>query len=1089
MAFAYEVYCYYNVDMLEAVFNGVAMIVSGGGYSNLIKSVLTLGVIIMAVVSLASQRFEGMKWLVVASIFYIGFLGPKSNVLLVDRVAAQPPKVVANVPIGLAFMAHFTSSVGDWMTTTMESAFTVLPNSLKFGSDPATSSPGETRGLLFGARLLDESRRAVISDPVLRQDWYSFIRNCTIYDIAAGRIDPAALQTSTDVIAMLSNTSVSRMTTQTEAGKPAQDSCNLVYPNLIRRLNLDAIKEANALGRYLNPNFKTTDPNAAVLAAYNTQAAEATQLMLGVAKNATETITQAMAINLMDSAGAVIGQQLQDPAAASIALAQAQAEASANSSYATMAKVAESAMPKIRNVIEVVIYATFPIIMLIILVAGHRAGMPLKAYFMTMIWLQLWPPLYAILNLVVTMETAKQTAAIAASAGGGLTIASAADIGSVSLSAQAIAGYMVMLIPVIAGAITKGGEQAMASLASSLTAPSQQAASKAGEQVATGNLSYGNTSLDNHSAHNTSMNKHDTNFAFKSGMMTTQTPSGGSVNVGSDGATWGTEAKNDLLVRGGLAKSVKQSHEAAHESAARVLQSERAALTDATSAVLGHSSMFTMDAKNGVQLSDEARKGMTAEAVESYSKTATLANALRERAGVTQDEAVSLSGAVAAGASIGDASKALLGKVGGKASKALRDLADDVDTGARLGGSIQGRKSLAQEIDQSSVAQEARESGQRFANSLSKGESAIYTHGSGAAGDRKLSASLDRVKSAQHGVEVASSKETSARESMKRAEETANKFEAEILADPKKFERLAQENPWIDRDGMAHEWNLGAYLTTQHAGVKEAMNEALMRGLGIETPKADAATTGAIQTPDQIHAQGVEQVRTQAAKDTAAATAQGGANTGAVQAAQNAYGVELGAAGSADRKEAEALHHQVGGGQIKMQGEIDKAGLALGQHREKFEAGVREGNARSAYEAFQAGVAANPELAAALVASPVLASLSGALGEVVMGNKGGGKGGAGKAAKIATEAASHVDDAADIAKLEKVLQAARGVRNVSAAVTAGSGVGLPVAAAEMAITEGLFMLADSVLGNLKAERGLADIPPPSDGGRGLRQNG
>lgn len=1069
MAFAYEVYCYYNVEMLEAVFNGVAMILNGGAYATLVKSVLTLGVIIMAMVSLGTGRFEGMKWLVISIVFYVGFLGPKTNVMLVDRLATQPPRVVANVPVGLAFMAHFTSSIGDWMTTTMETAFTVLPNSLKFGANPSTASPGETRGILFGARLLDETRRAVIASPTLRQDWYAFIRNCTIYDVAAGRIDPDALQTSTDVIGMLGNTSVSRMTTQTEAGQPMQESCNLVYPNLVRRLNLDAIKEANAIGRRLNPNFKSTDPNAAVLAAYNTQSSETTQLMLGVSKNAQEMIGQAMAINLMDGAGAVIGQQLQDQAAVSLAIAQAQAEATANSSYATMAKVAESAMPKIRNVIEVVLYATFPIIMLIVLIAGHKAGAPLKAYFMTMVWLQLWPPLYAILNLVTTMETAKQTAAAAAAAGGGLTIASASDIGSVSLSSQAIAGYMVMLIPVIAGAITKGGEQAMTSLASLLTAPSQQAASKAGDQVATGNLSYGNTSLDNHSAHNTNMWKHDTNFAHKSGMSTVQTPSGGSISTGQDGTVWGSEAKNDLLVRGGIANQVKQSHEAAHESAARVLQSERATLTDATSAVLGRSSMFTMDAKNGVQLNNEARKGMTTEAVEAYSKTATLANTLRERAGVSQEEAVSLSGAVAAGASLGDASKALLGKVGGKASKALRELADDVDTGARMGGSIQGRKSLAQEIDQSSVAQEARESGQRLATSLSKGESAIYTHGSGAAGDRKLSASLDRVKGAQHGVEVAASKETAAREALKRAEEVANKFESEILADPRKFEKLAQENPWVDRDGNAHEWTLGAYLTTQHVDMKERMNDALMRGLGVETQKADTATPATIQTPDQLHDKGIEQVRAQARQDTVAATAQGRTNAATVKGEQVRHGVEPGAAADKDRKEADSLHHRVGGGQLKIQGDIANAGQALGQQRERFEAGVREGNARSAFEAFQAGVAENPALAAALAASPALTSLSGALGDFVMGDKPGGKGGAGKAARTAAEAASHVDDAADIVRLEKALQAARGVRNVTAVAAAGSGAGLPLAAAEMVVTEGLFFLAESVLSAKKAE--------------------
>lgn len=1078
MAFAYEVYCYYNVDTLAAVFNGVAMIVNGGGYATLIKSVLTLGVIIMAMVSLGTGRFEGMKWLVVAAILYVGFLGPKTNVMLVDRVSAQPPQVVANVPVGLAFMAHFTSSVGDWMTTTMESAFLVLPNTLKFGSDSATTSPGETRGLLFGARLLDETRRAVIANPKLRQDWYAFVRNCTIYDIAAERIDPDALQKSTDVIGLLGATSVSRMTTQNETGQPVMDSCNLVYPNLVRRLNLDAISETNALGRKLNPNFKTTDPNAAVLSAYNTQSAESTQLMLGVSKNATELISQSMMINLMDSAGAVIGQQLNDPSSVSIALAQAQAEATANSSYATMAKVAESAMPKIRNVIEVVIYATFPIIMLIILVAGHRAGAPLKAYFMTMVWLQLWPPLYAILNLVVTMETAKQTMAAAAAAGGGLTIVSSADIGAVSMSSQAIAGYMVMLIPVIAGAITKGGEQAMTSLASSLTAPSQQAASKAGDQAATGNLSYGNTSLDNHAAHNTNMWKSDTNFSNKSGMMSMQTPGGGSLNANSDGSIFGADAKNDLLVRGGLAKSVKQQHEQAQEQSARLVQTEKASLTDAQGAVLGHSSLFGVDAKHGVQVNDEARKGMTSDAYESFSKTAALANHIKERTGVTNEEAITLAGSVAAGGSMEGAVKAVAAKAGGKASKMLREMADGVGAKGGVEGRISGKHLVAQDIENSSQTQEARESGKRLSHNLASGETAIFTKGGGVSGDDKLTASLDKVKTAQHGYETAVTTEATAKDSMKRAEESANKFEQEILSDPRKFAQLAEANPWVDANNNKHDWTAGEYLSTTHMGKKEAMNQALMRGLGIETPNANLATATNIATPGQLAGRGKELVQSQTAQDSAEVAAQGALNAGAVQGAQNRAGVDPRSATAAATTQAKALHNEANGGLLKAQGAIAQAGLNLGQQQSKFDAAVKEGNTRTAFHAFRDGVAANPQLAATLLAAPLLGDLSRGLdGFLSKGGKDdlpGKGGGVGKA--VGKEVAEH---AKDLGKLEKLLSAARGVRNASALVAAGSGVGLPAAAAEMAVTEGLFMLADSVISAKKAEATeAAQMPQP-----------
>ena len=40
--------------------------------------------------------------------------------------------------------------------------------------------------------------------------------------------------------------------------------------------------------------------------------------------------------------------------------AQSQAQASANSAYLTMAAVAEGALPKIRNVVQIIVIAIFP---------------------------------------------------------------------------------------------------------------------------------------------------------------------------------------------------------------------------------------------------------------------------------------------------------------------------------------------------------------------------------------------------------------------------------------------------------------------------------------------------------------------------------------------------------------------------------------------------------------------------------------------------------------------------------------------------------------------------------------------------------
>jgi conjugal transfer mating pair stabilization protein TraG len=73
-----------------------------------------------------------------------------------------------------------------------------------------------------------------------------------------------------------------------------------------------------------------------------------------------------------------------------------------------MGRVAEQALPMVRNVIEAVIYAVFPFVFLLFLLAqGRGLAMAIKSFVMSLVWIQLWPPLYAILNYVATLASAR----------------------------------------------------------------------------------------------------------------------------------------------------------------------------------------------------------------------------------------------------------------------------------------------------------------------------------------------------------------------------------------------------------------------------------------------------------------------------------------------------------------------------------------------------------------------------------------------------------------------------------------------------------------------------------------------------------
>jgi len=453
----FEIYAYGNVDTLTGVFNAIAAIMGGADYFGLIKTIAVTGVLVAAFAGLFTPgKFHGWGWLMGFLLVYYALFLPKSTVVIVDKLGSQPPVAVGNVPIGVAFFGHATSKVGDVMTRFFETAFQVIP---------ATNAqlPGELayqkNGVMFGNRLIQASRAANVADPQLRTDLIAFVHNCTVYDLQDGTIDPAAFARSTDIWSLMGTPNPARFTTY---GNPVQvDTCPNAYTYLAARLPAEVAHARSILAFQLNP---TLEPAAALTAidAQIEQAYYKTKIATA-AQGAADLLRQNIMINLVQDSRSLAGQKLNDPAALMIATARANATASVNAAFLTMGKIAEQALPLVRNVIEAVIYAVFPFVFLLFLLAqGRGLAMAIRSFAMSLVWIQLWPPLYAILNYVATLASARnlEAAAKMGTVAQGLALETAASIYSGAVSDQAIAGYMVISIPIIATAIIKGGEVA-----------------------------------------------------------------------------------------------------------------------------------------------------------------------------------------------------------------------------------------------------------------------------------------------------------------------------------------------------------------------------------------------------------------------------------------------------------------------------------------------------------------------------------------------------------------------------------------------------------------------------------------------------
>ncbi|MDS4074835.1 MAG: conjugal transfer protein TraG N-terminal domain-containing protein, partial [Candidatus Accumulibacter sp.] len=148
--------------------------------------------------------------------------------------------------------------------------------------------------------------------------------------------------------------------------------------------------------------------------------------------------------------------------------------------------------------VEAVTYAMFPLfVLLLLLTSGRETMLAFKGYAAVLIWIQLWPPLYAILNYMASIYAAYDLAA-AADLGTGtkaLALQTASTIYSRAISGEAVVGYLAISIPFIAWAALKRMENFGTALVGGLSG--LQAMISGGTSASTvGNVSMGNVGMD-----------------------------------------------------------------------------------------------------------------------------------------------------------------------------------------------------------------------------------------------------------------------------------------------------------------------------------------------------------------------------------------------------------------------------------------------------------------------------------------------------------------------------------------------------------------------------------------------------------------
>ncbi|MET0332766.1 MAG: conjugal transfer protein TraG N-terminal domain-containing protein [Rhizobacter sp.] len=504
-----EIITYANVQLLAGILQGVAYIFGGSDYRAMLVVVGAIGFIV-ALVAYAFQPQKLVGWYWIATVLCVSavLVVPKTRVQLIDRLqdcsSGGCVTTVNDVPLGLAVVASVTSRIGDKLAELFETTFSGVTYSIPEGSEVLSGFPElnyRANGLMFGNKIVRETARVSFPDVNFRYNLVKYLDNCAGPDMSDGTIDPNAVRISTDIWDTLGTGGNPARFTPVAGG--AVMSCAALRGQLDAGMDAEITAATNMLGRRLNSDA-VGDGNALSSAAAQARVgSQVSQAYLrarlgGAGSDAATMIKQNAMINAMGDASALRAQRTNDPTAMMVGMAEAQAKVSTNTSWITGAKVAEEAMPMIRNGIEAILYACFPIIVLMTLVVtGRTAAKLLTSYASTLLWIQLWPVLYAVLNYMATAAASRHLAAAGAMPNGstGLSLLTSASIYENSISDVAVVGYLVVSIPVIAWSLVKGmeaiGAGALAG-ASAFTGGAGMGAS----QAASGNVSLGNARMD-----------------------------------------------------------------------------------------------------------------------------------------------------------------------------------------------------------------------------------------------------------------------------------------------------------------------------------------------------------------------------------------------------------------------------------------------------------------------------------------------------------------------------------------------------------------------------------------------------------------
>lgn len=558
-----QIIVYGNGDVFREYFNAIVTSFGTSDFNTLIKlAILLAGTTIIFSFIVQRDLMIMVKWFGLYYVAIFVLFTPKTSVEIIDRVNQGDIYTVANVPLGLATLASYTSAIGDALTQLTEMNFT-MPDDLHYGQT----------GMVFASRLVTESQQFEITDATFDKNLQSFISQCVFYDILLNRYTLSELTSSDHLWNFVSTHS-----------SPARA---FIYNNEVtvckegaQKINQDWDAAIDtSMKQYATRIFPREKNESRAKAELVKYLPISYRYLTNLSESAESIMKQQLMANAIQR-GVIRMDGTLNASAAMESYAWTRAQEQKRLNNKTIGEMAAYWLPLMKNAFEAIMYGSF--IFIVLLLVFPFGWIVLKNYIFTLLWIQLWDPLYAIINLMVSYYAVLNSSAAAS---GMLTLKSMPGLLQINSDIAGLAGYLTLSVPFLSAGLARGMAGTFTQLSQYVNGVTQAAGSAAASEAVTGNMNLGNTNFGNHNSFNTSANHYDTSGRYSGGSFTGQLHGGSTVTAMPDGSlVMNTQsAISNVGTSVNLANSIRQTASKQAEMATTHAEQNQYAYSDASS--------------------------------------------------------------------------------------------------------------------------------------------------------------------------------------------------------------------------------------------------------------------------------------------------------------------------------------------------------------------------------------------------------------------------------------------------------------------------------------------------------------------------